>query len=80
MKQNGKTMEAVKVVLIIVGALVTLAALAAVAYTIFKKYFQVTFECDGDCDECGECFADDGDGEELECSYADDEKEALEAE
>ena len=80
MKQTGKTMEAVKVILIIVGALVSLAALAAVAYTIFKKYFQVTFECDGDCDNCDDCFADEDGGDELECSYADDEKKAPEAE
>ena len=80
MKQTGKTTEAVKIILIVIGALVSLAAIAAVAYTIFKKYFQVTFECDGDCDTCDDCFADVDDGDELECSYAEEEKEAPAAE
>ncbi len=75
MKQNGKSTEAVKIILIVIGALVSLAAIAVVAYTIFKKYFQVTFECDGDCDTCDDCFADMDDNEELECSYAEEEKE-----
>ncbi len=46
-----------KGIFLAIGVFVSLAALAAVAYAIFKKYFKVTFECDGDCCDCeDECF------------------------
>ncbi len=49
-----------KSIFVVIGALVSLAALAVVVYTIFKKYFKVTFECDGSCDGCeDECFDDE---------------------
>lgn len=48
-----------KGIFVVIGALVSLAALAVVVYTIFKKYFKVTFECDGGCDGCDECFCDE---------------------
>ena len=48
MKKEKSTIETLKVIFVVIGAVVSLAALAAVVYTIFKKYFQVTFECDGD--------------------------------
>ena len=54
MKEN-KTYDALKVVLIIIGALVSIGALVAVAYTVFKKYFEVTFDCDDCCCDCGDC-------------------------
>ena len=59
MKKEKSTIETLKVIFVVIGAVVSLAALAAVVYTIFKKYFQVTFECDGDCDDCGDdCFGE----------------------
>lgn len=55
-KVSGETL---KTIFVIIGAVVSIAALVAVLYTVFKKYFQVSFECDGDCCDCGEeCFAD----------------------
>ncbi len=63
-----KTTETLKVLFIIIGAVVSLGALAAVAYTIFKKYFRVTFECCDDCDCCcDECFDDECDLEPICC-------------
>ena len=59
--------NALKTFFIIVGALVSITAIAAVLYTVFKKYFTVTFECD-DCDCCGEeCFAEDEEFEPICC-------------
>ena len=48
-----------KGIFLAIGVFVSLAALAAVAYAIFKKYFKVTFECDGDCCDCEDCFEDE---------------------
>ena len=49
-----------KGIFLAIGVFVSLAALAAVAYAIFKKYFKVTFECDGDCCDCeDECFCEE---------------------
>ena len=62
MKENKST-SALKVVFIIIGALVSIAALALVIYTVFKKYFQVTLDCDNcdcDCGDCEECCLFDG--------------------
>lgn len=53
------TGETLKIIFVIIGAVVSIGALVAVAYTVFKKYFQVTFECDGDCGDCDDCFADE---------------------
>ena len=59
METKSPTLSALKVVFIIVGAFVTIGTLAIVAYKLFKKYCNVTFECDCDdcdCDCCeGEC-------------------------
>lgn len=62
------TGEVLKVFFVIVGVVVSLSALVAVAYTVFKKYFQVTFECDGDCEDCDDCFGEEeGDFEPICC-------------
>lgn len=62
-----------KGVLITVGVIVAVAAAAAVVYTILKKYFTITIECD-DCDcDLEECCDD-----ELCCCDAEDECDAPE--
>ena len=52
-----------KTLFAVIGALVSLAVLIALAYTLFKKYFQVTFECEGDggIEDDGDPFAEDED-------------------
>lgn len=55
---NKKTGDILKVIFVIIGVFVSIAALAAVAYTVFKKYFQITFECDG-CADHDDCFCED---------------------
>jgi len=47
--EEEKKSSALKAVLITVGVVAAVAAAAVVVYTIFKKYFTITFECD-DCD------------------------------
>lgn len=64
--KETKTYEALKVVFIIIGAIVSIGALVAVAYTVFKKYFQVTFDCD-DCCDCEDCFCECDDCEPICC-------------
>lgn len=59
MKRERSTGDILKVIFVIIGAVVSIGALAAVVYTVFKKYFQVTFECDGDCCDCDDCFAEE---------------------
>lgn len=72
--KNEKGMgETLKVIFIIIGALVSLTALAAVVYTVFKKYFQVTFECDGDCDDCDDCFDEEENYEPICCCENDED-------
>ncbi len=67
-----------KTFFIIVGAVVSIAAIFAVLYTVFKKYFKVTFECDDcDCDCCDEgCFEEAEDYEPVCCCECADEEEA----
>ena len=53
-----------KTLFTIIGALVSLCAVIALAYVLFKKYFQVTFECDegdGGIADGDDPFADDED-------------------
>ncbi|MBQ4354331.1 MAG: hypothetical protein IJC71_05495 [Clostridia bacterium] len=69
-KSTGETL---KVIFVIIGALVSIGALVAVCYTVFKKYFQVTFECDGDCCDCDECFADEDEEFEPICCCEEEE-------
>lgn len=47
---------------IIIGAIVSIGAVLVMLYTFFKKYFKITFECDGDDDT--ECFDDEDFGED----------------
>ncbi len=77
MKDEKSTLNALKVVFIIIGALVSIGALVAVVYTVFKKYFKVTFECDGDCCECEEdCgFCEDENFEPICCCEEDEEED-----
>jgi len=79
-KPEEKTTSAVKVILIIIGAVVAVAGAALVVYKIFKKYFTVTFEC-GDCESCDEdCFADEDETEEEVVVVEEEEAAAPEAE
>ena len=72
MKENKST-SALKVIFTIIGVIVSIGALALVVYTVFKKYFEVTFDCDdccdccdcGDCEEC--CLFEEGECVEPEC-------------
>ena len=47
-----KRNDALKVIFTIIGVIVSVGALLAVAYALFKKHFKVTFDCDGDCCDC----------------------------
>ncbi len=79
MKRERTTGDVLKLIFVIVGAVVSIAALAAVVYTVFKKYFKVTFECDGECDDCDECGCfDDRDSDDCEPTYTEDEEEPAE--
>ena len=67
-----------KTLFAVIGALVSLCAAAALAYVLFKKYFQVTFECDGENDEISpeeDPFAEDEDAsfEPICCCSEEDE-------
>ena len=83
--KESKSMETIKIILIVIGAIVSIAAVLAVAYSIFKKYFEVKFECDGDCDacdcDCEDCFPEvDVDDAEPVCCCGDEEAPAADAE
>ncbi len=66
-KKNGTS--ALKALFIFVGAVVTIGAVLVVLYSLFKKYFKITFECNSeDCD----CFEDDCDCCEPLCYTSDD--------
>ena len=80
-KVEEKKSNPLKVVLIIIGAIVAVGATAAVVYTVFKKYFTITFECSGDCDNCEEdCLLDEEDEIEPISFEEEEEAEAPEAE
>ena len=50
-------------------------------YTVFKKYFTITFECSGDCDNCEEdCLLDEEDEIDPISFEEEEEAEAPEAE
>ena len=69
MKYENRSGEFLKTLFVIIGVIASISALALVAYSLFKKYFQVTF----DCGDEGERFdADDDD------YFADEEDEAFE--
>ncbi len=66
-----------KTIFTVIGALVSIAAVLVVLYTIFKKYCKITFECDGNCEGCDgcdeECFEEDCDCFEPICCCQDDD-------
>ncbi len=69
MRNENRSGEFLKTLFVIIGVLVSISALAVVAYSLFKKYFQVTF----DCGDEGERFdADDDD------YFSDEDDEAFE--
>lgn len=69
MRNEEKSSNIVKVVLITLTVLVFVAAALAIAYKFFKKHFKVNLEC-GDCDFCdGDDFCDDIDFEPECCVY-----------
>ena len=71
-KPEEKKTSVVKVVLITLGVIAAVGATLAVLYTLFKKYFTITFEC-GDCENCDEdCFDDELAFDEPICCEADD--------
>lgn len=80
MRREKNTGEVLKIIFVIIGAVVSIGALVAVAYTVFKKYFQVTFECDGDCGDCDDCFAEEEvyepiccEDEDVDCEFCEDD-------
>ena len=52
-----RSSDALKALFIVVGAIVTIGAVVAVLYSLFKKYFKITFETGAD--DCCDCFGDD---------------------
>ena len=54
--ENKKGSDALKGLFIVVGAIVTIGAVVAVLYGLFKKYFKITFETGAD--DCCDCFGD----------------------
>ena len=71
-KPEEKKSSVVKFVLITVGVIAAIGAILAVLYTLFKKYYTVTYEC-GDCENCEEdCFEDDLSFDEPICCEEDD--------
>ena len=69
MKYENRSGEFLKTLFVIIGVIASISALALVAYSLFKKYFQVTF----DCGDEGERFdADDDD------YFADEDDEPFE--
>ena len=73
-----------KTLFVVIGALVSIAGLIALAYVLFKKYFQVTFECEGDggIEEDEDPFAEDEDKpfEPICCCDGDEEEAPVEEE
>jgi len=58
MEDNKKKLsDGLKALFIVVGAIVTIGAVVAVLYSLFKKYFKITFETGAD--DCCDCFGDD---------------------
>ena len=70
-----------KTLFIFIGVAVSIAAVLALAYALFRKYFQVTFECDGDgnaADDTDDPFAEEEDEafEPICCCEEEEEEEA----
>lgn len=63
MPTEEKKVNIYKVIGITVGAVLVVAAICFAAYTFFKKYFKISFDC-GNCSECdNDCFSVDFDPE-----------------
>lgn len=43
--ENKKYTDGLKTLFVIVGAIVTIGAVALTLYSIFKKFFKISFEC-----------------------------------
>ena len=69
MKNENRSGEFLKTLFLVIGVIASISALALVAYSLFKKYFQVTF----DCGDEGERF--DADDEDY---FADEDDEPFE--
>ena len=54
MNCEKKENSALKTILVVIGAIAAVGAIAAGVYYLIKKYFKVSFDND-DCDECDEC-------------------------
>ena len=50
-KEDKKLSDGLKALFIVVGAIVTIGAVIAVLYNVFKKYFKISVECGDDDDE-----------------------------
>ena len=76
---ENKKCCSLKTVFTIIGAVVSIAALALLLYTLFKKSFKITFDCDGDCEGCDGCsdeyFEEDCEVYEPICCCQDEEEE-----
>ncbi|MCQ2456997.1 MAG: hypothetical protein MJ096_06550, partial [Clostridia bacterium] len=70
---NEKKCGGLKTLFIVIGAVVTVAAVLGVLYSLFKKYFKITFECE---DGCCDCFDDECSCEPVCCCG--DEPEEIE--
>lgn len=64
--ENNNKRSSLSTFFIIIGAIVSIGAVLVMLYTFFKKYFKISFECDGDGDT--ECFDDEDFGDE-EANY-----------
>lgn len=52
MNNEKREFSALRTFFIILGAIVSIAAVVAGLYYVCKKYFNITFECASDDDEC----------------------------
>ena len=76
MNENKRYSDGLKALFVVVGAVVTIGAVVAVLYSLFKKYFKITFETGAD--DCCDCFGDDCDNCEPICYTGDDDFEVEE--
>ena len=79
MKNEKRYSDGIKALFVVVGAVVTIGAVLFTLYTIFKKYFKITFDCDGNCADCDgcdeECFEEECESYEPICCCQDDEED-----
>ena len=76
--KEKKSSEALKALFIIVGAVVTVGTVIMVLYSLFKKYFKITFECSND--DCDDYFDDEYEDYEPICCCEDDDEDSLDEE